>query len=58
VTLGVGEGSDVDEDDDGADVEVPTVEHAVSVRPRASTRSVGLRDAMMTSGSARGLVSG
>jgi hypothetical protein len=46
VTPGVGDG---DADDDG-DVEAPPVAHAVSVRPRASTTSVGLRDAMMTSG--------
>jgi hypothetical protein len=53
LTLVAGGGSDVDED--GADVEAPPVPHAVSVRPKASTRSVGLRDATMTSGSARDL---
>lgn len=54
VTLGVGDGSDVD---GGADEASPLV-HAVNARARASTRSVGLRDAMMTSGSARDLDSG
>jgi len=51
VTLLVGDACDGDEDDDAV-VEAPPVAHAVSVRPRASRRSVGLRDAMMTSGSA------
>ena len=55
VTLGVGDGSDVD---DGADVEAPPVVHAVNVRPRANTRSVGLGDAMLISGSTRDLDSG
>jgi hypothetical protein len=58
VTLGVGDGSDGNEDHEGADVEAPPVAHADSVRLRARTRRVGLRDAMMTSGSARVLDSG
>jgi hypothetical protein len=50
LTLGIGDGSDGDEDEDGADVEASPVAHAVSVRPRASTKSIRLRDAMMPSG--------
>jgi len=52
VTAVVGDG-DGDEVNDSADVEAPPVAHAISVRPRARTKSVGLRDAMTTSGSAR-----